>query len=151
MVTRSLQNDPLVKALFALQNGIKRKQIPIRVRCSSLTGGEVLRISALEFYKKVMHYSSAAKQIEELVKDKISKYLTSQAVRYQHIADFNQRSLSNKYQAETEQKEKRGVNSPRKRNGRTNSELRFNSSRVRCVEDRKPSKGFHKSMARRGS
>lgn len=78
-----------MKALFALQKDIKRKQIPIQVRCSSLTGGEVLRMSALEFYKKVMHYSSVAKQIEELVKDKISKYLISQAVRFQQIAEFN--------------------------------------------------------------
>lgn len=63
--------------------------MPISIKCSSLEGGEVLRITAIEFYKKIMAYNKPADQIKKYVKEKIEKYLCSSAMRFQSIADFN--------------------------------------------------------------
>ena len=56
----------------------------IEMRCVSFTG-ELLRISAFEFTKKIMSNSKASKLLVQNAKEKIYNYLMKSCMRYQSI------------------------------------------------------------------
>ena len=79
-------DDPKFGDLFAMQR-TSSKSIPIKIKCASQTGGEVLRMTAIEFFKNVMSNPHSASLIEKQVKSKILKFYQSQARRFQSIRD----------------------------------------------------------------
>lgn len=69
-----------------------KNDVPIKIKCVSLEGGEVLGMSVEQFYRKVMCFSKSAEQIQEAVKEKITKYLMSSARKLGSIQKYNQKN-----------------------------------------------------------
>lgn len=80
-----------------------------------------MRISAIEFYKKVMCFHNQAILIQEAVKEKIKKYLIFNAKRFKSIQDFNGKNRSEKLKEE-DMRESKDVMIPKSgKQSRTNS------------------------------
>jgi len=61
---------------------------PLQIRCIS-ESGELLRISKIEFAKKIMAQAKVASLINNSVKDKITDFILKTANRFKSIKDFN--------------------------------------------------------------
>ena len=62
--------------------------MPITIKCASVSG-ELMKISAMEFYKKVMCYPRVQIMIKEYVINKMQNFLLKTGMRYKSIRDFH--------------------------------------------------------------
>ena len=74
IVSRSLNNDPFIQKLVSYSELDNRNNMPIQIKCVSLNGGHLLRISSIEFYKKIMSIAKVADQVISSVREKINNY-----------------------------------------------------------------------------
>lgn len=89
MISRSLTHDPFIQKVIAYSDLDRRNNLPIAIKCVSLQGGQLLRISAMEFYKKIMSIAKVGAQIIHNVKEKINSYQLNTCLIFEQMKDFN--------------------------------------------------------------
>ena len=89
MISRSLSQDPFIQKVVAYADVDRRNNLPIAIKCVSLEGGTLLRMSAMEFYKKVMSIAKVGAQIIHNVKEKINSYQLNTCLIFEQMKDFN--------------------------------------------------------------
>ncbi len=89
MVSRSLTEDPFIQKVIAYSDLDRRNNLPITIKCVSLQGGQLLRMSAMEFYKKIMSIAKVGAQIIQNVKEKINSYQLNTCLIFEQMKDFN--------------------------------------------------------------